>query len=105
MYGNWRLTRFTRTVDVPTIVVDPIESGFYGQSGQHAVLGLVPVRRGDVHGPALVVQAAAGPVHPTVDHPEPDVRPQVHHADGQRIQFLFTPLEKKKEKCMTSLQR
>jgi len=50
-------TWFDWSVNVSSgLVVDPVESGLDGQTGQHAVLGAVAIRRRDVHASSLVVQ-------------------------------------------------
>ena len=55
------LTWFDRSVNVSSrLVVDPIESRLDGQTGEHAVLGAVAIRRRDVHASPLVVQRIGG---------------------------------------------
>lgn len=47
---DWILTWFNRAVDMSSgLVVDPIESCFYSEPRQHAVLGAILVRCRDVH--------------------------------------------------------
>ena len=80
----------------PALVINPVKPGLHGQAGQQAVLAPVPVRGGEVHCPALVVEALPGVVIllvPGLGHPHPHSRPLVHHGDGQRVELLFTPLE------------
>ena len=79
----------------PALVVDPVKPGLHRQAGQQAVLAAVSVRGGEVHCPALVVEALPGVVVllvPGLGHPHPHTRPLVHHGDGQRVELLFTPL-------------
>ena len=79
----------------PALVVDPVKPGLHCQAGQQAVLAAVSVRGGEVHCPALVVEALPGVVVllvPGLGHPDPHTRPLVHHGDGQRVELLFTPL-------------
>lgn len=80
------------------LVVDPVEAGLDGEAGQEPVLAAVPVRGSEVHGPALVVQGAAGVMVllvPRLRHAQAQARPLVHHGYSQRVQLLFTPLKKK----------
>ena len=79
----------------PALVINPVKPGLHGQAGQQAVLAPVPVRGGEVHCPALVVEALPGVVIllvPGLGHPHPHSRPLVHHGDGQRVELLLTPL-------------
>ena len=79
----------------PALVVNPVKPGLHGQAGQQTVLAAVSVRGGEVHCPALVVEALPGVVVllvPGLGHPDPHTRPLVHHGDGQRVELLFTPL-------------
>ncbi len=69
----------------------------------------VPVGRGDVDGAALVVEGVGRVVTlfvPPFGDPQLDVGPLVHHADGQRVQLFFAPLQqqnnKKKKNDMTN---
>lgn len=81
-----------------TFIVDPVEAGFHSKSGQHAVLGAVPIAGGDIHGPTLVVQGVCGVVTllvPALGHPQSHPGPLVHHRDRQRVQLLLAPLKQK----------
>ena len=80
----------------PALVINPVKPGLHGQAGQQAVLAPVPVRGGEVHCPALVVEALPGVVIllvPGLGDPHSDPRPLVHDGDGERVELLFTPLE------------
>lgn len=89
-------TCFHRAVDVSFgLIIDPVEAGLHRQPGQGAVFALVPVRGGDVHGPALVVQRLLEVVSvlvPALGDPQLHPRPLIHHRDGQRVQLVFTSL-------------
>lgn len=89
-------TCFHGAVDVGFgFIIDPVESGLHRQPGQGAVLALVSVRRGDVHGPALVVQRLLEVVAvlvPTLGDPQLHPRPLIHHGDRQRVQLVFASL-------------
>lgn len=77
------------------LVINPVESGFHRQPGQSAVLALVSVRGGDVHGPALVVERLLEVVSvlvPALGDPQLHPGPLIHHRDGQRVQLVFTSL-------------
>lgn len=81
-------------------VVDPVEPGLHRQPGQGPVLALVPVRGGDVHGPALVVQRLLEVVAvlvPALGDPQFHPGPLVHHGDGQRVQLVFASLRRRKK--------
>ena len=97
------LTGLDAAVDVGLgLVVDPVEPGLHGQARQHGVLVPVPVRRGDVHRPALVVQRLLRVVAvlvPALGDPQPDPGPQVHHRDGQRVQLVFAALQENRRTC------
>lgn len=77
------LTCFHRAVDVGFgLIIHPVESGFHRQPGQSAVLALVSVRGGDVHGSALVVQRLLEVVSvlvPALCDPQLHPGPLVHH--------------------------
>ena len=79
----------------PALVINPVKPGLHGQAGQQAVLAPVPVRGGEVHCPALVVETLPGVVIllvPGLGDSDPHSGPLVHHRDGQRVELLFTPL-------------
>lgn len=90
------ITCFDGAVDVGfRFVVDPVEAGLHRQPGQGPVLALVPVRGGDVHGSALVVQRLLKVVAilvPAFSDPQFHPGPLVHHRDGQRVQLVFASL-------------
>lgn len=76
-------------------VVDPVEASLDGQASQHAVLAAVPIRGGDVHRAALVVQRLLGVVAvlvPALRDTQLDARPLVHDGDGQRVQLVLAAL-------------
>lgn len=91
-----RRTCFHGAVDVSFgLIIDPVEAGLHRQPGQGAVFALVPVRGGDVHGPALVVQGLLEVVTilvPALCDPQLHPGPLIHHGDGQRVQLVFTSL-------------
>ena len=95
------MTCFHGAVDVGFgLVVYPVEARLHGQPRQHAVLGLVAVRGGDVHRTSLVVQGLLRMVAvlvPALCDPQADSRPQVHDGDGQRVQLVLTALERTRE--------
>lgn len=73
-------------------VVDPIESGLDRQTREHANLLLIAVASCNVHSAALIVQTLARVavvLVPAFDDAQFYIRPLVHHAYGQRGQFLF----------------
>lgn len=94
-WGGW-LTRFHRAVNVCFgFIVDPVEASFHSQASQHAIFASVPVRCGDVHCSALIVQRLFGMMAiliPALSHTQLHSRPLVHHRDGQGIQLVFAPL-------------
>lgn len=78
------------------LVIDPVEPGLHGQTGQHGVLAAVAVRGGDVNRSALVMQGLFGMMSvlvPALRDPETHARPQVHHRDGQRVKLVLTTLQ------------
>lgn len=77
------------------LIIDPVEAGLHRQPGQRAVFALVPIRGGDVHGPALVVQGLLEVVPvlvPALCDPQLHPGPLIHHGDGQRVQLVFASL-------------
>ena len=91
------------------LVVHPVESRVHGEPGEHAVLLLVAVGRGEVDGAALVVEAAVGVLEvlvPGLDDAQVHARPLVHHRDRQRVHLLLAPLRKSNQtglECMHTL--
>lgn len=95
-FGRHRVFCFDGAVDVRLrLVVDPVEAGLDGQAGQHAVLAAVPVRGGDVHGAALIVQGLLGVVAvlvPAFCYPQLHPGPLIHHRDSQGVQLVLAAL-------------
>ena len=80
------------------LVVDPVEARVHCEPGEHAVLLLVAVGRGEVYGAALVMEAAVGVLEvlvPRLDDAQVHARPLVHHRDRQRVHLLLATLRKK----------
>lgn len=76
----------------PGLVVDPIEAGLNGQTGQQAVLGAVLVAGCYIHRPALVVERVwrvAPVLVPALNDSQPDIGPLIHHTNCKHAELLF----------------